>query len=288
MMKKKVLPALALAFLVLLGSEMTVFAAEDYCVVEGCSSCGRQHLQIGDIITFGDTIYTSGAGNRVWVENSRWGRFNMDSRDSVPYIIFYNTYYPEGSKWKYTKREVQGDAIYITYYYFEYYDASEVDPKTDPTPAPVSGQEADPVSGQKADPVPVSAGNAVSHEHYYEWVEAYEPSVSGDGLMQHKCSCGSVDDQYTVPAAVAYLQTFCMDIQNAPENAVVEWKPEMFRCYTRRMMEELAKRPDVTLITTYTEADGTTKSFTIPAGQALVDDELFYGFTYLGNLYGWN
>ena len=130
--------------------------------------------------------------------------------------------------------------------------------------------------------------NGTSHEHSYGWVEAYEPSVSGDGLMQHKCSCGAVDDQYTIPGSLAYLRMFCAAIQNAPENGTVEWNPYAFRCYTRRMMEELAKRPDVTLITTYTEADGTTKSFTIPAGQALTDSEMFYGFTYLGNLYGWN
>ena len=276
-MKKKVLPALALAFLVLLGSEMTVFAAEEYCLVEGCSSCGRQHLQIGDVISWGDKIYVTGDYVHRVRADYLGKSFDMSAGPEYPYVEFKCSYYSQDSKWRYFERKV---LVGRTQYWFEYYDASEVDPKTDPTPAPVSGQ--------KADPVPVSAENAVSHEHYYEWVEAYEPSVSGDGLMQHKCSCGSVDDQYTVPAAVAYLQTFCTDIQNAPENAVVEWKPEMFRCYTRRMMEELAKRTDVTLITTYTEADGTTKSFTIPAGQALVDDELFYGFTYLGNLYGWN
>ena len=132
------------------------------------------------------------------------------------------------------------------------------------------------------------AGNGISHEHSYEWVEALEPSVSGDGMMQHRCSCGSVDDQYTIPGSLAYFRMFCAAIQNAPENGTVEWNPYAFRCYTRRMMEELAKRPDVTLRTTYTEADGTTKSFTIPAGQALTDEEMFYGFTYLGNRYGWN
>ena len=153
---------------------------------------------------------------------------------------------------------------YFGIYVFAIYDAPEVDPAAQPTE------------------------NGISHEHSYEWVEAFEPSVSGDGLMQHKCSCGAVDDQYTIPGSLAYFRMFCAAIQNAPENATVEWNPFMFRCYTRKMMEELAKRPDVTLRTTYTEADGTTKSFTIPAGQALTDEELFYGFTYLGNLYGWN
>lgn len=281
MIKKKVLPALALAFLVLLGSEMTVFAAE-YCIDDNCT-CRKTHLdlQVGTVVSWGDTIYvTESCVFWLWEGTSPlWSMGNGTA--GYPYIeITPNA--SQDTKWQCTGVDYENGGR--KRYNFILYVASETDPASDP----VSGQEADPVSGQEADPVPVSAGNAVSHEHYYEWVEAYEPSVSGDGLMQHKCSCGSVDDQYTVPAAVAYLQMFCTDIQNAPENAVVEWKPEMFRCYTRRMMEELAKRPDVTLITTYTEADGTTKSFTIPAGQALVDDELFYGFTYLGNLYGWN
>ena len=53
------------------------------------------------------------------------------------------------------------------------------------------------------------------------------------------------------------------------------------------MMEELAKRPDVSLKTTYVDEEGNLRSFTIPAGQAPVEDDLFYGFVYLGNRYGW-
>ena len=127
-----------------------------------------------------------------------------------------------------------------------------------------------------------------SHEHSFQWVETLEATLESDGLMQHRCECGAVDDEYPISASLVYFHEYCAVIQNAPQNAVVEWNSDPFRCYTRRMMEELAKRPDVSLKTTFTDTDGSRKSFTIPAGQAPADSELFYGFTYLGNLYGWN
>lgn len=127
-----------------------------------------------------------------------------------------------------------------------------------------------------------------SHEHSFQWVETLEATLESDGLMQHRCECGAVDDEYPISASLVYFHEYCAAIQNAPQNAVVEWNSDPFRCYTRRMMEELAKRPDVSLKTTFTDTDGSRKSFTIPAGQAPADSELFYGFTYLGNLYGWN
>lgn len=127
-----------------------------------------------------------------------------------------------------------------------------------------------------------------SHEHSFQWVETLEATLESDGLMQHRCECGAVDDEYPISASLVYFHKYCAAIQNAPQNALVEWNSDPFRCYTRRMMEELAKRPDVSLKTTFTDTDGSRKSFTIPAGQAPADSELFYGFTYLGNLYGWS
>ena len=142
-------------------------------------------------------------------------------------------------------------------------------------------------SNEEVQPVqPVQS--AASHEHSFQWVETLQATLESDGLMQHRCECGAVDDEYRISASLVYFHEYCAAIQNAPQNAVVEWNSDPFRCYTRRMMEELAKRPDVSLKTTFTDTDGSRKSFTIPAGQAPADSELFYGFTYLGNLYGWN
>ena len=144
-----------------------------------------------------------------------------------------------------------------------------------------SNEEVQPAASEEVQP-------AESHEHSFQWVETLEATLESDGLMQHRCECGAIDDEYRISASLVYFHEYCAAIQNAPQNAVVEWNSDPFRCYTRRMMEELAKRPDVSLKTTFTDTDGSRKSFTIPAGQAPADSELFYGFTYLGNLYGWN
>ncbi|MDO5019935.1 MAG: hypothetical protein Q4E29_05635 [Lachnospiraceae bacterium] len=259
MEKKKLLKwtkgllALVLAFLVLLGNGMDVFAATYKLNTRRSSSLELNAIVCGgDVIELGryDNLYLNG---RPCANGGESYTFPGDTNDKY---IFYT-------------KEQEGDgSTHVYNHYFKNYIAPETEPAASPVAQPIE--------------------NDTGHEHSYEWVEAFEPSVSGDGLMQHRCSCGAVDDQYTIPGSLAYFRMFCAAIQNAPENGTVEWNPYAFRCYTRRMMEELAKRPDVTLRTTYTEADGTTKSFTIPAGQALTDEELFYGFTYLGNLYGWN
>ena len=77
-------------------------------------------------------------------------------------------------------------------------------------------------------------------------------------------------------------------IKEAPENGTVEITTSNFSCYTSFILKELSKRPDVSLKTTFKDKDGSMKTFTIPAGQAPTDGAQFYGFTYLGNLYGWN
>ena len=252
--RMKGLLALVLTFLMLFGNGMDVFAATYKLETHE----GSEDLSFNTIVCGGDAIVL-GHYDRLWLDGIICGR------EGTTYT------FPGGSNDKYiyyNKDEWEDGSLGGYNHYFRTY----IEPVAEPA-APLVTQP---------------TGNGAGHEHSYEWVEAYEPSVSGEGLMQHKCSCGAVDDQYTIPGSLAYFRMFCAAIQNAPENGMVEWNPYAFRCYTRKMMEELAKRPDVTLRTTYTEADGTTKSFTIPAGQALVDDDLFYGFTYLGNLYGWN
>ena len=213
----------------------------------------RMDLTEGDIVHGGDKVTIGSGGNALILDGVKHQTVADEG------FTFPGGYDKEYRYVRSDKCETGGNSFYYLHYF-----ESLVEPVAQPT------------------------GNGAGHEHYYEWVETMEPSLTEDGLMQHKCSCGAVDDQYTIPGSLAYFRMFCAAIQNAPENATVEWNPYKFRCYTRRMMEELAKRPDVTLITTYTETDGTTKSFTIPAGQALTDNEMFYGFTYLGNLYGWN
>lgn len=137
----------------------------------------------------------------------------------------------------------------------------------------------------------LSQGNAkekTPHSHDFKWQTVIEPTIDSDGLSQLRCHCGAIEATQPISGATAYISTVRDDIENAPQSGLVEIKTEQYRCYTAKIMKTLRERPDVSLKTTFLDEDGTWKSFTIPAGQAPADEELFYGFTYLGNLYGWN
>ena len=258
--------AIVLAFGMMFGTSMTVLAARTYQISRGTSTKidtfepgENNEFKGGDEIE--ETSGTSSTGGLVVYCNGR--ELNNEGSGGTGGFGKYTLPGDSGNKYKVNKYIVNDLAVHEIYF---------VSKRTDP-----SGSAAEEISG-----------NAGNHKHSFQWIETLEPTLQNDGLMQHKCECGAVDDQYIIPGALAYFRMYCAAIQNAPQNGTVEWNPYNFRCYTRRMMEELAKRPDVTLTTTYTEADGTVKSFTIPAGQAPADSEQFYGFTYLGNLYGWN
>lgn len=135
---------------------------------------------------------------------------------------------------------------------------------------------------------PTEPAKSAPHTHSFNWIETLEATETTDGLMEYRCSCGLVEDKLVLPAPMAFVKNIVYKIQNAPANGTVEIKTENYTCYTDFIMAALRKRPDVSLKTTYTDKDKSTKTFTIPAGQAPDDGQLFYGFTYLGNLYGWN
>ena len=44
-----------------------------------------------------------------------------------------------------------------------------------------------------------------SHEHSFQWVETLQATLESDGLMQHRCECGAVDDEYPISASLVYL-----------------------------------------------------------------------------------
>ena len=48
-----------------------------------------------------------------------------------------------------------------------------------------------------------------SHEHSFQWVETLEATLESDGLMQHRCECGAVDDEYPISASLVYFHEYC-------------------------------------------------------------------------------
>lgn len=107
-------------------------------------------------------------------------------------------------------------------------------------------------------------------------------------MSEYVCSCGLKDGSQPISAASAGVKQIVHSIRNAAEGEKIVIHQDTLFCYTAKIINELLKRPDVSLQMIYTDKDGVTRSFTIPAGGAPTDGEQFYGFTYLGNLYGWD
>lgn len=253
----KGLLALVLAFTMMFGTGMMVLADE--------AKIDFEKINVGDNIPGGTTLFHSYTGSGdiiVYIYDDINDARSVQTLNAEAGLRggYVSVTLPDGYTYS-VKKAVRRNTFWMVRYPLK------------------SNEEVQPVQ-------PVQS--AASHEHSFQWVETLQATLESDGLMQHRCECGAVDDEYRISASLVYFHEYCAAIQNAPQNAVVEWNSDPFRCYTRRMMEELAKRPDVSLKTTFTDTDGSRKSFTIPAGQAPADSELFYGFTYLGNLYGWN
>ena len=266
---KRKLLAVLLAFTMLFGSSMTVFAAEY-----------EWHLLVGgQTLTDQDAIIWSGSGNaKLEVYDSSSGTLS-DSQEDNGSSVTLTVRVPDGKKWTVVRKESvfapsEGPDFDV---YKVYVTETDAVPSTNPT-TPSSNPVEEPTKIEEV------------HEHSYSWVTVQEASTGQDGIEEYRCSCGAVAERNVIPAGMAMVKDLVRQIETAPENSTVEIKTEYFTCYTAYIMNALRKRPDVSLKTTFKDydKDGSIKTFTIPAGKAPDDNELFYGFTYLGNLYGWD
>lgn len=268
--KRKLLATL-LAFTMLFGSSMTVFAAN----YEWSS------LTIGQTLTDQDTI--------VWYKDNCYGEQNLkvygsssgtlsDSEEGSGYSVTLTVQVPNGKVWTVDRKESPSPTDTSDPHIYEVY-VTETDavPSSRPTTPSV-------------DPVEEPTKIEEVHSHSYSWVTVQEAGAGQDGIEEYRCSCGAVAERNVIPAGMAMVKDLVRQIETAPENSTVEIKTEYFTCYTAYIMNALRKRPDVSLKTTFKDydKDGSIKTFTIPAGKVPDDNELFYGFTYLGNLYGWD
>ena len=251
----KGLLALLLAMIMMFGSSMTVLAETIDLNAE--SGVG---LTVGQILKGGDEIKaaseTSGGEFYVSIDGIQCIEYTHNNRDAYEYQL------PAGKDYKVISYSATpNDGLQSNNYTIELQS----------------------INSSTSD-----SGSSYKHEHYFEWVETIEPTETSDGLMEHKCACGAVDDSYVISGAMTFVKNIVKMIKEAPENGTVEITTSNFSCYTSFILKELSKRPDVSLKTTFKDKDGSMKTFTIPAGQAPTDGAQFYGFTYLGNLYGWN
>lgn len=247
----KGLLALLLAMIMMFGSSMTVLAADHE--LRNASS-----LTVNQTLEGGEKIWINASGNSLVVKID--GQDLANNTDTNSYITYVNL--PAGKSYR-----------------VESYSVTRRDPFSHYLVSLRSINSSATVN---------DATSSSPHTHYFEWVETIEPTETSDGLMEHKCACGAVDDSYVISGAMAFVKNIVKMIQEAPENGTVEITTDYYTCYTSYILKELIKRPDVSLKTTYKDKDGNARTFTIPAGQAPTDGAQFYGFTYLGNLYGWN
>lgn len=134
--------------------------------------------------------------------------------------------------------------------------------------------------------VPASLPKAYSHQHVCTWKITTMPTEEKDGLASYICECGHVEMTQPVSSAYYFIMTTLEAIETAPENGTAIVTPKIYRTYTDKIMEALAARPDVTLKTVYLE-DGIEKGFSLTAADVKAENTKYYGFTYLGNKYGW-
>lgn len=239
--------ALMLAITLTVGSSMTVLAREIDMRNNECSD------YVGEILQGGDTIKYHGQA------------FNYFMIDGVEYrgVAVVGEQYT----FVYT---LPGDRS-VSYRIGEVIEVSGTDVLTITSfPTPEAPSE-----------------EAPEHTHDFQWVTTIEPTETSNGLSEYKCSCGSVDGSQPISAATASVNNIVGSIRNAKDGETIVLEQDKIFCYTAYMMSELGKKQNASLKTIFTDKDGVKKSFTIPSGNVPADGEMFYGFTYLGNLYGW-
>lgn len=261
-MKKEVLKAwkkrgmaLGLSLVMLLGSGIVALAASTYTVSD--FSTGRKVVYPGDIV--------NGISNGA-------GKQNFDlTINGVPHAV--NS----------TPASTIIDGTYWANSCAEDMPGGGVRYKLDLTTYVPDSKPASDEGTQEP-----SKKNSYSHRHAHSYRVVIEPTETEDGLGQSRCDCGDVEWEQVIPSGLAWVKNILSKIENAEENGVVEIETNSYTCYTKKIIEALQKRPDVTLKTVYTDKEGNRQGFTIPAGQTPTDGAGFYGFTYLGNLYGWD
>lgn len=132
----------------------------------------------------------------------------------------------------------------------------------------------------------VTVSSYESHTHNYNWVTVLEPTATSDGRAEYRCDCGSVAATQTISVMHAIVDNVMTGIADAPEGDTLVIEDPILRCLSAKMVEALLARPDLTLTIKFTD-DGVDRMVTIPAGKAPTDGQAYYGYYYLGALYGW-
>ncbi|MBQ8598320.1 MAG: hypothetical protein IJ409_11085 [Lachnospiraceae bacterium] len=274
MMKKfRKLLALAIVVTLLAGSSITVFAQEGGTMAEqppavemptiytynpSTLEIERNDFGVDGLITLVPVTEISGGG-QLWFVYGVDLHVNGTKIDAYDNGNYYEYTLPESGIWSVNVANIEDGTICIL--------LREI--------------SADGIGSSESAPV-------MEHTHDFEWRITVDPTDEADGLSENVCKyCAARNGSQPVSKAFVWVKNIVERIENAPEGGTVVVESDTYFCYTAKIMEALLANPDVSLETHFTDAEGNAKKFTIPAGQAPTDGAQFYGFTGLGNTYGW-
>lgn len=128
-----------------------------------------------------------------------------------------------------------------------------------------------------------------NHVHTFSWVTTQEATAEQDGIQENRCSCGLVQDTTVISASQVILREFYDMIRNAPADGTVSYDSGSLYTFSDKMLECLSVRSDVTLEVSFVY-QGTAYKMTIPAGcdysALLSDEDAFYGYFYFAQQTG--
>ena len=128
-----------------------------------------------------------------------------------------------------------------------------------------------------------------NHVHTFSWVTTREATAEQDGIQENRCSCGLVQDTTVISAGQVILQKFYDMVRNAPVNGTVSYDSGSLHTLSDKMLKYLSERSDVTVEVSFVY-EGTAYKMTIPAGcdysALLSDEDAFYGYFYFAQQTG--
>ena len=278
----KGLLALMLAFMMMFGSSMTVFAGNTYRLdiplgggYGGYTVSGDPTgLTTGQKLEGGDIIEIVSGSLMVTIDG---GGSLEEKYNDVRGMLYVEL--PAGGK-----------------YQVDSYSAQLPDPKyprvtynvaLSTIPATPSGGTGNTSTESGSD----DTGNEYwkNHVHIFSWVTTREATAEQDGIQENRCSCGLVQDTTVISASQVILQKFFDMVRNAPVNGTVSYDSSSLHTLSDKMLKCLSERSDVTVEVSFAY-QGTAYKMTIPAGcdysALLSDEDAFYGYFYFAQQTG--
>ena len=152
-----------------------------------------------------------------------------------------------------------------------------------------TGDPVEPENPGQSDQPEKPVQNGGQHTHTYEWMVIKQPTVKDDGEKVYACTqCGAVYQGVLLSGYPEFLNDAAARIRSAAPNATVLISTERWISINSTVLDELAKRTDVTLVIEYVD-HGAKYRVAIPAGtnpETLKDEQGYAGFRFLAVKFG--